>query len=817
MSLKGIRKSDGTAEYIYADDTLSEENAPGEAKAAGDRIAGVEGRVTTLETAAPEIISNATKAWLDDNVTPTGSAVAIDSSLTQSGLAADAKAAGDAVNDLKSDLNSAIDCDLTDLISRTTFKKGSLNSSGAEIASGAAIRSDYIDVSKAHYIIADIQNGYKYAIFAYTEIGTFVDWSLGNYYKTISSSTTDSKNIILIPLIKYIRVVITDTAGSTSISVNDKNKLSLLVESKLYSDLQIADFINDGFYSWLSGNNMVVNLDVWDSGVPAAGLTLNTITNTTTRLLSKPFEIPSVDGSIELSAESGYKCAYYIYDNTWTKVKEQYWSTSYSVPVLSTYKYVIVCCAKTGDTTILPTEGVNVSFSFKPANNTNGHIQSIENITDNNTIDLGWVIGSMTSGTGAETSTTNRIRSKFVYVGKGSTLSLSDPVTYRHLIYKFDLTKNYVSDISWTPDDITVDEDCYIRILICKNGNGTITSDEVETIASKESIYRSFPQSSLDVKNEDNSIPGYYNNQLVAGIDSVRSNLLDCGVHGDGFVFITDLHWQSNAKNSPLLVEEIIKKTNINQIICGGDLIGGGSKASSIALMSDCVNAFKDISRFYAILGNHDTNKYNSSASDYFTKENAYSLMQKESDYIQEYGNPCYYYYDNLTTKTRYICLDTGEESTGLDVTQRTWLESVLNATPTGFHILVFAHIIYQATGTWHVGLQPSELEMTAFMTDVCNILDTFNTNHTSEAVEAIFGGHAHIDANFATTGGIPIVLTDCDTRQTLTETSSGSGVANHALMTVNEQCFDVTTIDYTNKIIKCVRIGRGNNRTITY
>lgn len=105
MSLKGIKKSDGTVEYIYADDTLSEENAPGEAKAAGDRIAGVEGRITTLETAAPEIISNATKDWLDDNVTPTGSAVAIDSSLTQSGLAADAKATGDELGNLKSDFN----------------------------------------------------------------------------------------------------------------------------------------------------------------------------------------------------------------------------------------------------------------------------------------------------------------------------------------------------------------------------------------------------------------------------------------------------------------------------------------------------------------------------------------------------------------------------------------------------------------------------------------------------------------------------------------------------------------------------------------
>jgi len=69
--------------------------------------AAVTSTLTSLETAAPEIISNATKDWLDDNVTPTGSAVAIDSSLTQSGLAADAKAAGDYIRSLEYALANA--------------------------------------------------------------------------------------------------------------------------------------------------------------------------------------------------------------------------------------------------------------------------------------------------------------------------------------------------------------------------------------------------------------------------------------------------------------------------------------------------------------------------------------------------------------------------------------------------------------------------------------------------------------------------------------------------------------------------------------
>lgn len=60
----------------------------------------------------PETVAATTEAWLDDNVTPVGSAVVVDSSLSVQGAAADAKVTGDEVNVLKSDIDPIIDISL---------------------------------------------------------------------------------------------------------------------------------------------------------------------------------------------------------------------------------------------------------------------------------------------------------------------------------------------------------------------------------------------------------------------------------------------------------------------------------------------------------------------------------------------------------------------------------------------------------------------------------------------------------------------------------------------------------------------------------
>lgn len=100
---------------------------------------------------------------------------------------------------------------------------------------------------------------------------------------------------------------------------------------------------------------------------------------------------------------------------------------------------------------------------------------------------------------------------------------------------------------------------------------------------------------------------------------------------------------------------------------------------------------------------------------------------------------------------------------------------------------------------------------MTDFSTEVCSKLDAHNASNSGSTVEAIIGGHVHLDKNDVTTGGIPIVCTT---------TSALGFIANGVTGekgTITETAFDVMTIDYDKKTINCVRIGRGEDRTISY
>ena len=58
----------------------------------------------TLDAMILPLVGDAVSEWLEDNVTPTGSAVLVDNTLTISGAAADAKVTGDEISDLKSDI-----------------------------------------------------------------------------------------------------------------------------------------------------------------------------------------------------------------------------------------------------------------------------------------------------------------------------------------------------------------------------------------------------------------------------------------------------------------------------------------------------------------------------------------------------------------------------------------------------------------------------------------------------------------------------------------------------------------------------------------
>lgn len=302
-------------------------------------------------------------------------------------------------------------------------------------------------------------------------------------------------------------------------------------------------------------------------------------------------------------------------------------------------------------------------------------------------------------------------------------------------------------------------------------------------------------------------VPEYFKANLQGAIQTAETNMVNAGINGETFVFLSDIHWENNEKHSPVLVKAVTDALPIENTVYGGDTFNGGTHENVVAIMNDVRRKFTEASpRFLAVYGNHDGNQLDGGTA--FTNNEFYTLMQKQSDYYVEYEAPSYYYMDNRATKTRFIFLDSWTGTPPTASAQLAWLQSIMGNAPAGWHFIVFVHVIYYPASGGEYS-DPTTWVMSPFMTDVCPVLDAVNATG-DKTVEAIFGGHCHIDYDGQTSGGIPIVMIDCDTKQTVSGNAQTAG-------TIGEQCLDIVTVNYSAKEIHCARIGRGTSRTITY
>ena len=311
------------------------------------------------------------------------------------------------------------------------------------------------------------------------------------------------------------------------------------------------------------------------------------------------------------------------------------------------------------------------------------------------------------------------------------------------------------------------------------------------------------------------SVPSYFKSNIETAYETIRSNMMEVGRDGETFVFITDLHWEGNARNSPSLVRYLLDRLNINTILCGGDLINQGTRDSMVNAMLGCIVAFqhKNI-LFPCAFGNHDDNWNNYGGQREhperkFDAKTQYALMQKQAEGIVHYftSTGWNFYIDVPNTKTRFIVLDTGEDGVFSSYSD---LINVLNDTPNGYHITIMAHWLYD------YGISTSCM-------NIQTIIDAYNaresgtiaetqydfTNASSE-IFLLLGGHLHDDMDWTTDDGVPVVLTDTDSNRT------SNTDYPYIKGTITEQAFDVITINYTTKTVKAVRVGRGADRTFS-
>lgn len=437
--------------------------------------------------------------------------------------------------------------------------------------------------------------------------------------------------------------------------------------------------------------------------------------------------------------------------------------------------------------------------------------------------DFGFVIGSLNPGTGTEFTSTTRIRSDYLRVAKGTEIFLGDSAATNTLVvYEFTADKAYISDSSWSDGNTyTVQNNGYVRILIRKNStNAEISTSEVETLAANVTvILPKFEMLEQEIEDVDAKIgnveplpkiPEYFETAISDAEAAIKSNLETTGVKGKTFIFCTDIHWANDTHSAPNLIARIrYDNPRVDTLYLGGDYVTNGTHTAMLSDMYDCIDSFgKSECKMFSVLGNHDTNVY--STGNHITLAEFYAAVQSRNDDSTVYGEYTYFYADDTKTKTRTIFIDSGMEGSTLSAEQSAWIDDVLESTPAGWHIICVWHIVYGlASGTTWQDV-PLSLVPTAFSSAVFSKLDAYNELSTGAKVEAIFGGHVHCDLDFNTDGGIPIVLVDTASKQPLNGGSATVG-------TTTETAFDIITVDYNAKIIKCVRVGRGSNRTINY
>lgn len=308
-----------------------------------------------------------------------------------------------------------------------------------------------------------------------------------------------------------------------------------------------------------------------------------------------------------------------------------------------------------------------------------------------------------------------------------------------------------------------------------------------------------------------NTVPQYYNQYLADKEKTIMSKEEFSGIDGDEFVFITDYHYESNANNSPALIDHILRNTGASKIIFGGDAYNSANTNNNTFSNSETIenakrklNVFNSFwsdlckDNFYYIVGNHEYNNPGSSEPNKQLSNNAvYSLcMRKNEDKIVTDG--LNYYFDNKNKKIRYICVPC-EYNTSVTSEATKAIEMIKNV-PDGWSVVVISHI----------GTNETKETLNTLKNSIKPIADALKNNSTRIKVIGIFCGHTHADALFKY-NGINIIATTCDAYK------SEFGDLSRNKNDISEQAFDVVNIDTKNRHVYLTRIGAGNDRDFTY
>lgn len=308
-------------------------------------------------------------------------------------------------------------------------------------------------------------------------------------------------------------------------------------------------------------------------------------------------------------------------------------------------------------------------------------------------------------------------------------------------------------------------------------------------------------------------VPDYWLAHLQKRVPTIRAAMTAAGWDKSAFLWYHDVHWTYGYKKAPMLLKYLYQHTPINKTVFGGDIVDNEGDDATMAYLWDWREAVRGLPNHHSVPGNHDDgNSTDNLWDDPYIY--AYLLAAEETLDVVRGDAGLYYYIDDPTEKTRYLYLDTATKDGNIiyDTAQQEWLKSTLKHTPSGWHIVAIAHIWrsvdYDVTppadAGWSYGGAYCIEQFDAYNARTGEYANCTGTGR----VEFCIGGHTHVDADFVSDGGIPVILTECDARYVRSGLACTAG-------TITESSVNAIVADYTHGHVRVVRIGRGVGRTV--
>lgn len=374
-------------------------------------------------------------AWTDGGVYQ-AAAVETDKTLTVADMAADAKATGDAVAELKNDIAVSASRDKTMTGSLLLqWEPGSIKSTdGTEITSNTSIRTGFISVDGSSGVILN-PAGRGFKLFEYDSAKAFL--------RTYNSSTANKYEYTYGADAAFVRVVIVANGN-----ISDAEYFAF-VDAESYDQSYIGSGIND------TNNNIVISasrdktvtgslLLQWEKGSikSADGTEISSSTSIRTGFIS----VDGSSGVILNPAGRSFKLFEYDSQRGFLRTYTSTTATSYNYTFGTDAAYVRITIAANGSVSdaeyfaFVSGDNYVKSYVDYRTDAVNTALLNFESVSIPE-----WEQGGLYAATGLPYSSQNAVRTDFIDVHDTEFLYISNPGAETWKVYSYDSTQAFIA------------------------------------------------------------------------------------------------------------------------------------------------------------------------------------------------------------------------------------------------------------------------------------------------------------------------------------------------------------------------------------